>query len=151
MDRALAGPGATVALAARLAAAARPGDLILLAGELGAGKTHFARAFLAARAGAPLEVPSPSFTLVQIYDLPGASVAHVDLYRIRDSAELAELGLDDAFESMIVLVEWPDRLGPALPADRLEIAFDFAAAPEERCVRLEGHGAWAARLAEALA
>ncbi len=151
MDRTLAGPDATAALAARLAAMARPGDLILLAGELGAGKTHFARAFLAARAGAPLEVPSPSFTLVQIYDLPGAGVAHVDLYRIRDSAELAELGLDDAFESMIVLVEWPDRLGSVLPKDRLEIAFNFAAGPEERRVRLDGYGAWASRLAEALA
>ena len=114
---------ATEALAARLAAMARPGDSILLEGPLGAGKTTFARAFLRAAADDPtLEVPSPSFTLVQSYETKIGTVFHYDLWRIDGAASLVELGWEDALDA-IVLVEWPDRLGPLRPRDALAIAF----------------------------
>ncbi len=110
---------ATEALAARLAARARPGDAILLEGPLGAGKTAFARAFLRAAAGDPaLEVPSPSFTLVQSYDTKLGPVHHFDLWRLDGPAALPELGFEEALAD-IVLVEWPDRLGRFRPADAL--------------------------------
>ena len=113
---------ATEALAARVAALARPGDAILLAGPLGAGKTAFARAFLrAATADRRLDVPSPSFTLVQSYDTNIGAVHHFDLWRLDGPRALAELGWDEA-RADIVLVEWPDRLGPQAPADALSIA-----------------------------
>ena len=112
---------ATEALAARLAARARPGDAILLEGPLGAGKTAFARAFLRAAAGDPeLEVPSPSFTLMQSYATKLGPVHHFDLWRLDGPAALPELGFEDALAD-IVLVEWPDRLGPFRPAGALTL------------------------------
>jgi tRNA threonylcarbamoyladenosine biosynthesis protein TsaE len=108
---------ATEALAARLAAQARPGDCILLEGPLGAGKSTFARAFIRAAAGEPdLEVPSPTFTLVQAYDTSKGEIFHYDLWRLEGPDALAELDWDDALNA-IVLVEWPDRLGPVRPAE----------------------------------
>ncbi len=106
-----------------LAAALRPGDVVGLNGPLGAGKTTLARAVLRAL-GEPGEVPSPSFALVQPYGPPALafSVAHVDLYRIEDPGELAELGLDEARADGALLIEWPDRLGGHLFADRLDLA-----------------------------
>src|SRR3954463_13387675 len=101
---------ATEALAREVAALARPGDTILLEGPLGAGKTAFARAFLRAASGdSGLEVPSPTFTLVQSYDTKQGSVYHFDLWRLNGPKALAELGWEDTLEA-IVLVEWPDRL-----------------------------------------
>ncbi|MFW7269097.1 tRNA (adenosine(37)-N6)-threonylcarbamoyltransferase complex ATPase subunit type 1 TsaE [Gluconacetobacter sp. Hr-1-5] len=112
---------ATEDLARRLAGAARPGDAILLSGVLGAGKSVFSRAFLRAACGDPgMEVPSPTYTLVQSYDAPGGAIAHFDLWRLEGPEGLHELGWDDACEG-IVLVEWPDRLGALAPADALRI------------------------------
>lgn len=106
---------ATEALAARLAARLRRGDLVLLAGPLGAGKTAFARALLRTMTGDPgLEVPSPTFTLVQQYETPRGAVHHFDLWRLSGPEALAELGWDDALRD-IVLVEWPERLGSITP------------------------------------
>ncbi len=141
---------ATGRLAARLAPLARAGDAILLEGPLGAGKSAFARAFLRALAGDPtLEVPSPSFTLVQSYDLPGGAIAHhFDLYRLDGPADLRELGWEEAREG-IVLVEWPERLGAGLrPAEALTIALAPGAAEDARIATLSG---WPGRLAGALA
>ena len=138
---------ATAALARRLAPHLRVGDVVALSGALGAGKTAFVRALIGAALGAAAEVPSPTFTLVQTYDLPAGTLWHFDLYRIADSDEVPELGWDEATATGIVVVEWPDRLGPLLPAQRLDLVFDFASAPDARVVRLIGHGDWAGRLA----
>ncbi|MEI6160801.1 MAG: tRNA (adenosine(37)-N6)-threonylcarbamoyltransferase complex ATPase subunit type 1 TsaE [Roseococcus sp.] len=135
---------ATEALAARLATLARPGDALLLEGPLGAGKSALARAFLRAAAGDPaLEVPSPTFTLVQSYDLPGGRAAHhFDLYRLSGPDGLLELGWDEAREG-IVLVEWPERLGRLRPAQALHVQLAPGAAEDSRAARLTG---WEDRL-----
>ena len=112
---------ATEALGEWLASIARSGDCILLEGPLGAGKTALARAFLRAAAGdASMEVPSPSFTLVQIYDTSIGQVFHYDLWRLEGPTSLAELDWEDALDG-VVLVEWPDRLGMLRPQDALTI------------------------------
>ena len=112
---------ATEALARHLAALARPGDCLLLQGPLGAGKTAFARAFLRAAADDPaMEVPSPSFTLVQIYDTKIGPVFHYDLWRLDDAGALTELDWEDALDG-VVLVEWPERLGDLRPDGALTI------------------------------
>ena len=143
----LADEAATAALARRLAPHLRVGDVVALSGALGAGKTAFVRALIGAALGAAAEVPSPTFTLVQTYDLPAGTLWHFDLYRIADPDEVPELGWDEATATGIVVVEWPDRLGPLLPARRLDLVFDFASAPDARIARLTGHGDWAGRLA----
>lgn len=145
---ALADEAATQALAGALARALQPGDLVTLGGDLGVGKTTLARALIRARAGDPeLEAPSPTFTLLQTYELPKGVVVHADLYRISGPEELDELGWEEAGEDAIVLVEWPDRLGPVLPPDRLDVTLALGAEPSARIVRLVGHGAFAGRLA----
>jgi tRNA threonylcarbamoyladenosine biosynthesis protein TsaE len=135
---------ATEALAARIAALARRGDAILLEGPLGAGKSSLARAFLRAAAGDPaLEVPSPTFTLVQGYDLPAGPAYHFDLWRIDGPAALPELGWDEAREG-IVIVEWPDRLGELRPEEALTVTLAPGATEEARIATLAG---WPDRLA----
>lgn len=135
---------ATEALAGRLAALARPGDALLLEGPLGAGKSALARAFLRAATGNPvLEVPSPTFTLVQSYDLPGGIGAHhFDLYRLSGPGGLQELGWDEAREG-IVLVEWPERLGDFTPANALHLTLAPGADEDARIATLNG---WEGRL-----
>ena len=125
----------------------RPGDTITLHGDLGAGKTTFARALIRAVLGdAEAEVPSPTFTLVQTYDAGRMSIAHFDLYRLTDACEIDELGLDDALARGIALVEWPERAAGRLPADRLEIHIGEAAGPDERAISLTGPGQWPGRI-----
>jgi tRNA threonylcarbamoyladenosine biosynthesis protein TsaE len=130
--RELASEDATARAAADLAAALRPGDVVALHGDLGAGKTAFARAAIRALLGdAEAEVPSPTFTLVQTYEAPAGTVWHFDLYRLTDPAEAWELGWEEATAGGIVLVEWPDRLGPLLPARRIDAILEITG-PESR-------------------
>jgi len=140
---------ATEALAAALAKSARPGDVIALEGDLGAGKTVFARAFIRARGNGLEEVPSPTFTLVQSYELPGGAIHHFDLFRLTDPEEAYELAIEEAFADGISLIEWPDRLGALLPPDRLEVALDAGNEPTARRATLTGGADWARRLKEA--
>jgi len=144
---------ATGRLGAALARLLRVGDVVALSGELGAGKTALARAVLRTLLGDPdAEVPSPTFTLVQTYepsDPTRPPVWHCDLYRLEDPDEVEALALDEALTEAALLVEWPDRLGPALPADHLAVtlSFDVAAAPAARRATLTGQGDWAGRMA----
>jgi tRNA threonylcarbamoyladenosine biosynthesis protein TsaE len=119
----LADEAATARLAAQLAAVAQAGDVITLAGPLGVGKTAFARAFLGAR-GFAGEVPSPTFAIVQPYEMLEPAVWHVDLYRIEDASEIEELGLDEVADA-VLLVEWPERAGSAAWPEALRLSLDF--------------------------
>ena len=149
-DRRLRDETDTARLAAAIADLARPADVIALFGELGVGKTSFARAFIERLAGSAEEVPSPTFTLVQTYDAPVATIWHLDLYRLAAPAEAYELDIEEAFAEGISLIEWPERLGSLLPADRLEVRLAFAPrrGPQGRLVRLVGYGSWQRRLRE---
>ncbi len=140
---------ATEAVAQELVGALRPGDLVTLSGDLGSGKTTLARAMIRALLDdATLEVPSPTYTLMQVYDAPGMRVVHADLYRIKHASELVELGWDEAADGALVLVEWPDRAGSALAPDRMDLALILE--PEEgaehRVLVVTGHGSFAARV-----
>lgn len=116
---------ATAHSAIALGAQLRPGDTVLLSGPVGAGKTHFARALIQSLLETHEDVPSPTFTLIQTYDTRHGALWHADLYRISTDTEIDELGLVDAFEDAICLVEWPDRLGPLAPADALLIDISY--------------------------
>jgi tRNA threonylcarbamoyladenosine biosynthesis protein TsaE len=137
---------ATEDLAARVGSLLRPGDVVALRGDLGAGKTSFARALIQSLGDPDDEVPSPTFTLVQTYETPVGSIWHFDLYRLSGADEVIELGWDEVRADGIALVEWPDRLGSLLPADRLDIQITFGTSPSTRRATLTGHGTWAARL-----
>ena len=136
---------ATDALASRVAGVAEAGDIIGLAGELGAGKTTFARAFIRARVG-EVDVPSPTFTLVQIYENGGAPVWHFDLYRLEDSEEIYELGIEEAFDTAICLIEWPERMAGNEPQDWLEMRLYPGESETSRYAAFHPHGARAREL-----
>jgi tRNA threonylcarbamoyladenosine biosynthesis protein TsaE len=138
-------PEHTLALGARLAAVARPGDVIALSGPLGAGKTSIARGLLSAL-GLHEEAPSPSFAIVQPYAPPETAfpVLHVDLYRIEDPAEAEELGLEDALADSLLLVEWPERLGDHWWRDALWLTLAIAE-DGTRALTAKVPAAWKAR------
>lgn len=144
--RQLADEAATQALAAELSLVARAGDVILLEGDLGAGKSTFARSFIRALSGgADIEVPSPTFTLLQVYENARIPVAHADLYRLTTVVETDELGLADLAQSHLLLIEWPDRLeGQALSPETLTVKLQHEG--EARSVKLLPQGSWVARL-----
>jgi len=123
---------ATGELARRLAPLLKTGDTIALRGDLGAGKTAFARALIRALAGGDEDVPSPTFTLVQGYDSPIGRIYHFDLYRVASPDELIEIGWDEALADGLVLVEWPERAGILLPAACIDVDLVFGAAPGAR-------------------
>lgn len=147
----LADVEATEALAAALAGVARAGDLFALAGDLGAGKTVFARAFIRARGGTEGEIPSPTFTLVQVYEPTGpvaCPIYHFDLYRLDSPEEAYELDIEDAFATAITLIEWPERLGALLPGDSLTVRLLPGDGAGQRRAQLLGTQAWYTRLQE---
>jgi len=134
------------AFAAELSLFAWPGMVMLLKGDLGAGKSTFARAFIRALAqGAELDVPSPTFTLVQVYDETRVPVAHADLYRIGSASELDELGLEDMTRSHVVAVEWPEKIFDWPVADRLLI--ELSGSGNHRDASITADGAWELALA----
>ncbi len=135
---------ATNALAAQIAPYLSVGDTLLLEGDIGAGKSAFARALIRARLGRMEDVPSPTFTLVQTYEDDAGDLWHCDLYRLTHPDDALELGLDEAFETAICLIEWPDRLGDAAPEAALTLAFE--AQEDQHHVTISGPDAWADRL-----
>lgn len=118
-------PEATASSARALGGILRPGDVIGLSGDLGTGKTAFARALIQGLVGSDMPVPSPTFTLVQTYDTPIGPLWHCDLYRIEFPEECWELGLSEAFERAVTLIEWPERMGAFLPTKALAITFSY--------------------------
>ena len=132
---ALANEAATAHLMADLALLTGPGDVITLSGDLGAGKTAAARAMIRYLADdEALEVPSPTFTLAQGYELPSFPVLHADLYRISDASELEEIGLAPLPEGAVALIEWPERAGERLPSSHVSISLQHL--PDEPTKRL---------------
>ena len=147
---ALGNETATANLMADLALLIGPGDVITLSGDLGAGKTAAARALIRYLASDDsLEVPSPTFTLAQSYDLPAFPLVHADLYRINDAAELEEIGLSPLPEGAVALIEWPERAPSALPHDRIDIALNHrpALGSTARAAEISGYGKGAAQVA----
>jgi tRNA threonylcarbamoyladenosine biosynthesis protein TsaE len=144
----LADEAATARLAARLSQQARRRDVIALRGGLGTGKTSFARAFIRARGRGDEEVPSPTFTLVEIYDNPPhPAIWHFDLYRLVAPAEVYELGIEEAWGEGISLIEWPERIEALLPRDRLDLALVPGDGPGARIATLAAWSSWRERLA----
>src|ERR1700748_922948 len=144
---ALANEAATAHLMADLALLIGAGDVITLSGDLGAGKTAAARALIRYLADDPeIEVPSPTFTLAQSYDLAPFPLVHADLYRINDASELEEIGLSPLPEGTVALIEWPERAPDALPGARIDIAFSHrpALGPNARAAEITGYGKGAA-------
>lgn len=145
--RLLTSPDETCRVAAALAPRLRAGDVLLLSGDVGAGKTHFARCLIQAALPVPEDVPSPTYTLVQTYAAAQAEIWHADLYRLTDTAEVVELGLADAFDEAICIVEWPDRLGDLAPRQALQITLEPAGPPDHRQMQLHWTDPrWDARL-----
>ncbi len=128
----------TAAFAVIIAERLRPHDIILLKGELGAGKSTFARALIQALCGKDTEVPSPTFTLVQTYTTPTFVLWHFDLYRLKHSQEVYELGIEEAYSTGVSLIEWPERLGSQLPKAYLEIELIYGNEENDRILRLTG-------------
>jgi len=143
---ALADPDATARLAVALAPLLRPGDVVALRGELGTGKTAFARALIRALTGSDEEVPSPTFTLVQTYAAADFEIWHFDLYRLHKPEDAVELGIEDATADGVALIEWPERLGPWLPADHLDVRLAYVDNETGRSAAISGGGDWPERL-----
>ena len=139
---------ASADLAGRLAPALGPGDTVLLEGGIGAGKTHFARHVILALLQTPEDIPSPTFTLVQVYDTAEFEIWHTDLYRLDSPDQVDELGVVDAMETALCLIEWPDRLGDATPGNALQISFELVKEGTARQVSLSSTDqTWHQRLA----
>ncbi len=133
-------------LGAALAKTARAGDIICLYGELGVGKSTLARAFVRALCGADMDVPSPTFTLVQEYEAAEFNIVHADLYRLEDPEEIIEIGLEESFAEAVTLIEWPEHLGRFLPKERLELTLS-SRSNGGRMARLVAHGShWENRI-----
>lgn len=124
----------TARFAADVSRGLRAGDTLLLSGPVGAGKTHFARHLIQSLLSEAEDVPSPTFTLVQTYETVAGPLWHADLYRITSTHEIEELGLAEAFENHICIVEWPDRLGELAPPDALSLQFAQGGQENERFV-----------------
>lgn len=128
----------TTSLARKVAVQLRLGDVLLLKGDLGAGKSTFARALIQSLCGKDTEVPSPTFTLVQTYDADEFTLWHFDLYRLKHPEEVYELGIEEAYHNGVSLIEWPDRLGGQIPPGALELEFKYGVDENERTLSITG-------------
>lgn len=137
------GPEETATLARKVARLLKLQDVIFLKGDLGTGKSIFARSLIQALCGTETEVPSPTFTLVQTYETPSFTLWHFDLYRLEHTEEAYELGIEEAYVAGVSLIEWPERLGALLPKDYLEIELNYGSHENERILYLKG---WKDRL-----
>ena len=137
----LSSPEETAALAQRIAPELTLGDVLLLEGDIGAGKTHFARSLIQSLLVEPEDVPSPTFTLVQVYETQNFDVWHADLYRLSSPDEVVELGLTEAFEEAVCLVEWPDRLAELCPKSALRIQLKMSKETGVRNIQLSADSA----------
>lgn len=143
-------PEQTCAIAQKLGAGLRAGDILLLSGDIGAGKTHFARCLIQSLLPIAEDVPSPTYTLVQTYPGINGEIWHADLYRLSHPNDVFELGLTEAFENAICLIEWPDRLGDLAPQTALAITLTPGDTPQARSIFLSSDcGEWDRRLAVA--
>ena len=125
MDQRLENEEATKRLGEAVAKTLRPGDAVCLWGELGTGKSTLARALIRSLTTPQEEVPSPTFTLVQTYEAPAFPIAHFDLYRLKTAQEAFELGIDEALDEGVAVIEWPERLSGRLPQNRLDIQIEM--------------------------
>lgn len=141
----LSSEGDADALGRALARQAQSGDCYLLRGQIGAGKSALARAFIRALLGQETEVPSPTFTLVQTYDYAETEIWHADLYRLNDPNEAIELGLTDAFDTAICLIEWPELLADLTPKNALDILLEVT--PHDHVATLTFGTPWTDRVA----
>ncbi|SHH00835.1 tRNA (adenosine(37)-N6)-threonylcarbamoyltransferase complex ATPase subunit type 1 TsaE [Cognatishimia maritima] len=132
LAKTLISPDETADLAAAFASVLKAGDTILLTGDIGAGKTHFSRSLIQHSLGYQEDVPSPTFTLVQTYDAPEHDIWHADLYRLSSPDEVVELGLTEAFETAVCLIEWPDRLEELAPENALSLSLKMTETPGQR-------------------
>ena len=144
------GPLETKKLATLFKANLQKGDIVLLKGEIGAGKSHFARSLIQSAMYIKEEVPSPTFTLVQVYDTTIGSIWHADLYRLNDYSDVIELGLIDAFGNDIVLIEWPDRLGYLEPQDALTVELVILENDKREVIFSTSSCMWEARIEKTL-
>ena len=140
------GPLETKKLATLFKANLQKGDVVLLKGDIGAGKSHFARSLIQSAMHIKEEVPSPTFTLVQVYDTTIGSIWHADLYRLNDYSDVIELGLIDAFGEEIVLLEWPERLGYLEPKDSLTIEIIILEGDRREIIFSTASNEWKPRL-----
>lgn len=142
-------PSDTEAFARDIGRVISSSDTLLLHGPVGVGKTHFARSLIQALMDVPEDVPSPTYTLVQTYNTNVAEVWHADLYRISDAVEIEELGLTEAFESAICLIEWPEILGDEAPRDAVSLFFATGIEKDQREIILRWTDPkWQNRLAD---
>lgn len=139
----------TSALAQRVGLLLASGETLLLQGDIGAGKSYFARALIQSLQDLPEDVPSPTFTLVQTYDTRAGEIWHADLYRLSDPNEAEELGLSDAFTSAICLIEWPDRLGSLTPPNAIILMFDVLDSEDHRRICVIGNNDLSHRISKA--
>ena len=144
------GPLETEELASALKENLQNGDIILLKGEIGAGKSLFARSLIQSAMDQVEEVPSPTFTIVQTYETKLGSIWHADLYRLTDQSEIFELGLIDAFVNEIVIVEWPDRLGHLEPQDALTVEIIILENDKREVIFSSNSSMWKVRLEKTL-
>ena len=150
LDLTLEDPAATARLGLCLSGALRAGDVVALSGQLGAGKSVLARGIIASLCPDEADIPSPTFTLVQTYEPEnGVPLMHFDLYRLEAAEDALDLGIEDAFVEAVSLIEWPERLGPWLPRQALQVTLrPDPANPNARLAHLSGGSRWQALLSD---